>query len=155
MPMTWRPPPFANAPANENSNRTRGDYLTILGSRKSDLGPVPMARMTVANTVQGVLMTPDPTGRVNSQPAESGQKMPKHHIKAVGALAAAMTAIAGMALSTPTASANPAPPPLGTKKIVNYKSGKCLTLAGGGLDNNIHANQYDCDPDPSRLWNFR
>jgi len=37
--------------------------------------------------------------------------------------------------------------------LVNVKTGKCLTIAGGTLaDNNIAAVQFDCDGDPSRRW---
>ena len=37
--------------------------------------------------------------------------------------------------------------------LVNVKTGKCLTIAGGTLpDNNIVAVQFDCDGDPSRRW---
>ena len=37
--------------------------------------------------------------------------------------------------------------------IVNAKTGKCLTIAGGvSTKNNVEAVQYDCDEDPSRTW---
>jgi hypothetical protein len=48
--------------------------------------------------------------------------------------------------------------PLGGKEVmlVNVKTGKCLTIAGGTLpDNNIVAVQFDCDGDPSRRWTLR
>jgi cytolethal distending toxin subunit A len=35
--------------------------------------------------------------------------------------------------------------------LVNAKTGKCLTIAGGvSTDNNVEAVQFDCDSDPSR-----
>jgi len=37
--------------------------------------------------------------------------------------------------------------------LINGKTGKCLTIAGGTLsDNNIPAVQFNCDDDPSRRW---
>ncbi len=37
--------------------------------------------------------------------------------------------------------------------LVNAKTGKCLTIAGGvRTDNNVEALQFDCDSDPSRRW---
>ena len=37
--------------------------------------------------------------------------------------------------------------------LVNAKTGKCLTIAGGvSTDNNVEALQFDCDSDPSRTW---
>jgi hypothetical protein len=37
--------------------------------------------------------------------------------------------------------------------LINAKTGKCLTIAGGTLaDNNIPAVQFDCDGDRSRRW---
>lgn len=37
--------------------------------------------------------------------------------------------------------------------LVNAKTGKCLTIAGGvSTDNNVDAVQFDCDSDPSRRW---
>jgi cytolethal distending toxin subunit A len=37
--------------------------------------------------------------------------------------------------------------------LVNAKTGKCLTIAGGvSTDNNVQAVQFDCDADPSRRW---
>lgn len=38
-------------------------------------------------------------------------------------------------------------------KLVNVKTGKCLTIAGGvSTENNVTALQFDCDNDPSRTW---
>jgi cytolethal distending toxin subunit A len=40
-----------------------------------------------------------------------------------------------------------------TFQIVNAKTGKCLTIAGGtSLANNLTAVQFDCDGDLSRTW---
>ena len=37
--------------------------------------------------------------------------------------------------------------------LVNSKTGKCLTIAGGvSTSNNVDALQFDCDSDPSRRW---
>src|SRR5229473_1463027 len=37
--------------------------------------------------------------------------------------------------------------------LVNAKTGKCLTIAGGvSTDNNVESVQFDCDSDPSRTW---
>jgi cytolethal distending toxin subunit A len=37
--------------------------------------------------------------------------------------------------------------------LVNAKTGKCLTIAGGvSTDNNVTALQFNCDSDPSRTW---
>jgi phosphoribosylanthranilate isomerase len=41
----------------------------------------------------------------------------------------------------------------GEVMLVNVKTGKCLTIAGGvSTDNNVEALQFDCDSDPSRRW---
>ena len=40
--------------------------------------------------------------------------------------------------------------------LVNAKTGKCLTIAGGvSTDNNVEAVQFDCDRDPSRRWTLK
>lgn len=40
--------------------------------------------------------------------------------------------------------------------LVNAKTGKCLTIAGGvSTDNNVTALQFDCDSDPSRSWKLK
>ena len=37
--------------------------------------------------------------------------------------------------------------------LVNAKTGKCLTIAGGvSTANNVTALQFDCDSHPSRTW---
>ncbi|MGJ7506637.1 RICIN domain-containing protein [Variovorax sp. GT1P44] len=44
----------------------------------------------------------------------------------------------------------------GELMLVNAKTGKCLTIAGGvSTENNIEAAQFDCDSDPSRRWTLR
>jgi len=47
-----------------------------------------------------------------------------------------------------------AAPPSGRVTIVNANSGLCLTIAGGGRDNNAEVVQYPCDDHPSRFWSF-
>lgn len=40
--------------------------------------------------------------------------------------------------------------------LVNAKTGKCLTIAGGeSTDNNVRALQFNCDTDLSRRWTIR
>src|SRR3954453_11736565 len=40
--------------------------------------------------------------------------------------------------------------------LVNDKTGKCLTIAGGETTaNNVDAVQFNCDSDPSRSWMLR
>lgn len=40
--------------------------------------------------------------------------------------------------------------------LVNAKTGKCLTIAGGvSTANNVEAVQFDCDSDPSRRWTLK
>ena len=40
--------------------------------------------------------------------------------------------------------------------LVNAKTGKCLTIAGGvSIDNNVESVQFDCDSDPSRRWTLK
>src|SRR5437763_17165043 len=37
--------------------------------------------------------------------------------------------------------------------LINAKTGKCATIAGGvSRDNNVESVQFDCDRDPSRRW---
>jgi cytolethal distending toxin subunit A len=37
--------------------------------------------------------------------------------------------------------------------LINAKTGKCLTIAGGeSTSNNVDTVQFDCDSDPSRRW---
>jgi len=37
--------------------------------------------------------------------------------------------------------------------LVNARTGKCVTIAGGTSDaNNVKSVQFDCDSDPSRRW---
>jgi phosphoribosylanthranilate isomerase len=38
-------------------------------------------------------------------------------------------------------------------QLVNWQTGKCLTIAGGvSTENNVVALQYTCDTHPSRYW---
>jgi len=40
--------------------------------------------------------------------------------------------------------------------LVNAKTGKCLTIAGGlSTDNNVEAVQFNCDSDASRRWTLK
>lgn len=40
--------------------------------------------------------------------------------------------------------------------LINAKTGKCLTIAGGvSTDNNVTALQFNCDSDPSRRWTLK
>jgi cytolethal distending toxin subunit A len=40
--------------------------------------------------------------------------------------------------------------------LVNAKTGKCLTIAGGvSTNNNVLALQFSCDTDLSRRWTIR
>ena len=40
--------------------------------------------------------------------------------------------------------------------LVNAKTAKCLTIAGGtSTANNVDSVQFDCDSDPSRRWTLR
>jgi cytolethal distending toxin subunit A len=40
--------------------------------------------------------------------------------------------------------------------LVNAKTAKCATIAGGvSTDNNVPSVQFDCDSDPSRRWTLR
>lgn len=40
--------------------------------------------------------------------------------------------------------------------LLNAKTGKCLTIAGGvSTDNNVLAVQFSCDGDLSRRWTIR
>jgi cytolethal distending toxin subunit A len=49
-----------------------------------------------------------------------------------------------------------ASPVLNEVMLVNGKTGKCLTIAGGvSTDNNVHTVQFDCDSHPSRRWMLR
>jgi cytolethal distending toxin subunit A len=49
-----------------------------------------------------------------------------------------------------------ATPVLNEVMLVNGKTGKCLTIAGGvSTDNNVHIVQFDCDSHPSRRWMLR
>jgi cytolethal distending toxin subunit A len=46
-----------------------------------------------------------------------------------------------------------ADPVAGEVMLVNAKTGKCLTIAGGrSTENNVESVQFNCDNDPSRRW---
>src|SRR5215471_11625874 len=63
------------------------------------------------------------------------------------------------AFAIAVASALPQPAPAQTASevmLVNAKTGKCLTIAGGvSTDNNVESVQFDCDTDPSRRWTLK
>jgi cytolethal distending toxin subunit A len=49
-----------------------------------------------------------------------------------------------------------ATPVLNEVMLVNGKTGKCPTIAGGvSTDNNVHTVQFDCDSHPPRRWMLR
>ena len=49
-----------------------------------------------------------------------------------------------------------ATPVLNEVMLVNGKTGKCLTIAGGeSTDNNVDSVQFNCDSHPSRRWVLR
>jgi cytolethal distending toxin subunit A len=59
----------------------------------------------------------------------------------------------GMIIAIDGGSKLHAAPPAKEAMLVNAKTGKCLTIAGGtSTDNNVVAVQFDCDQDPSRRW---
>jgi cytolethal distending toxin subunit A len=69
--------------------------------------------------------------------------------------------LAGLIASGPLAAAafhvslaaSPALPAGAELALINVKTGKCLTIAGGvSTQNNVEAVQFDCDTDPSRRW---
>ena len=58
-----------------------------------------------------------------------------------------------LGLSASQAAATHAAPVNNEVMLVNAKTGKCLTIAGGASpDNNVNTVQFDCDRDPSRRW---
>ena len=72
------------------------------------------------------------------------------HWLSTGLLTLGLLAAAGGFVSHTGASAAAAGEEL---MLVNVKTGKCLTIAGGvSTDNNVQAVQFDCDSDPSRRW---
>jgi hypothetical protein len=67
---------------------------------------------------------------------------------AAAALAGAVGAL--LLLGSPSQAAVPVERPV---QIVNVKTGKCLTIAGGTSDaNSLPTVQFDCDNHPSRRW---
>jgi cytolethal distending toxin subunit A len=56
----------------------------------------------------------------------------------------------------PSLDASYAEPVANEVMLINAKTGKCLTIAGGvSTDNNVPALQFDCDSDLSRRWTIR
>jgi cytolethal distending toxin subunit A len=67
-----------------------------------------------------------------------------------GLLASGLVAAAPSSVSLPRTFAAPVANEL---MLINVKTGKCLTIAGGvSTQNNVEAVQFDCDSDPSRRW---
>ena len=67
------------------------------------------------------------------------------------------TIVSAASLAMAFTSALPQParaqPIAGEVMLVNVKTGKCLTIAGGlSTDNNVESVQFDCDSHPSRRW---
>jgi cytolethal distending toxin subunit A len=63
---------------------------------------------------------------------------------ASGAFALGMFCAAGVTYGEPVAN---------EVMLVNARTGKCLTIAGGvSTANNVESVQFDCDSDPSRRW---
>ena len=68
---------------------------------------------------------------------------------ASGVLVLGLFCVGGAAVTQAT-------PVLNEVMLVNGKTGKCLTIAGGvSTDNNVHTVQFDCDSHPSRRWMLR
>ena len=67
---------------------------------------------------------------------------------------AALVASGGFALGLVCAAGTTYADPVANEvMLVNAKSGKCLTIAGGvSTDNNVDSVQFSCDGDPSRRW---
>ncbi|MEU7838711.1 hypothetical protein [Nonomuraea sp. NPDC049129] len=81
----------------------------------------------------------------------------KSHILRTAAVIAPLLAL-GATTATP-ASAAPSSTAVwaaSNVQLVNWQTGKCLTIAGGvSTENNIEAVQYTCDSHPSRFWEIR
>ena len=74
-----------------------------------------------------------------------------HQILSVACAAAIAVAVTG-ALTQPARADQTADELM----LVNAKTGKCLTIAGGvSIENNVEAVQYNCDSDPSRRWRLK
>ncbi|MUI14675.1 hypothetical protein GJV26_19745 [Massilia dura] len=68
-----------------------------------------------------------------------------------------LAVVCAMALAVACAAALPqdayAAPVTNEVMLVNAKTGKCATIAGGvSTDDNVTALQFDCDDHPSRTW---
>ena len=71
-----------------------------------------------------------------------------HQILSVACAAAIAVAVTG-ALTQPARADQTADELM----LVNAKTGKCLTIAGGvSTENNVTALQFNCDSHPSRTW---
>ncbi|MFJ5725682.1 RICIN domain-containing protein [Streptomyces sp. NPDC093149] len=77
--------------------------------------------------------------------------MATKYVKAAGLIAATAAAIGGSLVSAPAASAS-SPVSATGLYLVNSNSGKCLSPAGGRVDNNAFTVIFNCDTDPSRSW---
>ena len=76
-----------------------------------------------------------------------------HCTKAAGLFAAGIFVLG---LCVGAASVTQAAPVNQEVMLVNVKTGKCLTIAGGtSSENNIEGLQFDCDSDSSRTWTIR
>jgi cytolethal distending toxin subunit A len=63
-----------------------------------------------------------------------------------------LASASALGLSWAGSVANAAPVP-NEVLLVNAKTSKCVTIAGGvSTENNIESVQFDCDNDPSRRW---
>ena len=81
--------------------------------------------------------TPSPSGNANTQSNDNRKQVQTNNRNSP-------------AVSSVDLSALPANHQL---MLVNAKTGKCLTIAGGvSTENNVEAVQFDCDGDASRTW---
>ena len=65
---------------------------------------------------------------------------------AAGLLASGLVAVGPSSISIAATFPNPV-------MLINVKTNKCLTIAGGvSTENNVEAVQFVCDTDPSRRW---
>src|SRR6266851_634923 len=72
-------------------------------------------------------------------------------LRAAARLAAPAALVLGLFCAS--GSATYAAPVNNEVMLINAKTGKCATIAGGlSTDNNVESVQFDCDRDPSRRW---
>jgi cytolethal distending toxin subunit A len=70
-----------------------------------------------------------------------------------GAAVGLTSGIFALGLYYATSTATYATPVSNEVMLVNAKTGKCATIAGGvSTDNNVESVQFDCDSHPSRRW---